>query len=483
MQRTSKRYETIVSNIKAKNNDIMERTLDISGCKATIIYIKQITDRAALSEYVIKPLAQYSGEHGLRASQLKNIVYADECMRDTDVNKVEQYVLDGMTVILLSSDTEYAVINMRKVDKRAIPEPDTMYTLRGPKDSFIENLDTNLSLIRYRLKNSNLRVDMLEVGERTKTAVAVLYFEDIANDTCVNEVKKRISNISIDGMASSGELESFLLNKKMSIFPQTGITERSDMACGALLEGKVIIIADGSPWVLIAPKVFSEFLWACDDFYQNKFFSTMMRLLRVISLILTFMVSSLYVGIVSYHNDVLPADYMIAIAQARSRVPFNALLEVLLIEIIVELIRESLVRVPSKIGTAIGIVGAIIIGQAAVAAGIFSPLLLIVVSLSLMSSFVPADFTLVDAFRVLKFFLILATGFFGFFGFTLVILLLLAKLVSINTFGVPYMAPAAPFNSKDFGKSIFYSKSMAPTRPAYLRTKDNTRTNVNKKGK
>lgn len=483
MHKSGKRHETIISNIRNKSMDVMERTLNVGGSKATILYIRQLTDRAALSEHVIRPLVQYDGEHGVKASQLTDIIYADECMLDTDVNQIEQYVLQGMAVILIPSDTEYAVINMRKVDKRAIPEPDTMYTLRGPKDSFIESLDTNLSLIRYRLKNANLKVDMLEVGERSKTSVAVLYFEDIANATCVSEVKKRISNINIDGFASSGELEAFLLNKKMSIFPQTGITERSDMACGALLEGKVIIIMDGNPWVLIAPKLFSEFLWACDDFYQNKFFGVLMRMLRVLSLMLTFMVSSLYVGIVSFHNDVLPADYMIAIAQARARVPFNALIEVLLIEIIAELIRESLVRVPNKIGAAIGIVGAIIIGQAAVSAGVFSPLLLIVVSLSLISSFVPADFTLIDAFRVLKFVLILATGFFGFFGFTLVILMLLANLVSINTFGSPYMAPAAPFIGKDFLKSVFYSKSMAPTRPAYLRTKDNTRTNVKNKGK
>jgi spore germination protein KA/spore germination protein len=170
---------------------------------------------------------------------------------------------------------------------------------------------------------------------------------------------------------------------------------------------------------------------------------------------------------------------MIAIAQARAKVPFSALIEVLLIELIAELIRESLIRVPSKIGTAIGIVGAIIIGQAAVAAGVFSPLILIVISMSLIASFVPSDYTIIDPFRVLKFVLILATGAFGFHGFTLVIFLVLAQLVSINTFGVPYMAPMAPFHFKDFIKSVFYSKSMAPTRPAFLRTKDKTRTSAN----
>ena len=206
-----------------------------------------------------------------------------------------------------------------------------------------------------------------------------------------------------------------------------------------------------------------------------------MRVLRVLSLGLSFVVSSLYVAIVSFHNDFLPGSYMIAIAQSRAKVPFNALVEVILIELIGELIRESLVRVPSKIGTAIGIVGAIIIGQAAVAAGVFSPLLLIVISLSLIASFIPADYTIVDPFRVLKFLLIIASGTFGLHGFTLVIVLVLSQLVSINTFGVPYMAPAAPFHFKDFLKSIIYSKANAPLRPHFLKNKDTTRAPINKK--
>jgi spore germination protein KA/spore germination protein len=358
-----------------------------------------------------------------------------------------------------------------------------MYTLRGPKDAFIEDVDSNLSLIRSRLKNENLRIDWQEVGQRTKTPVAVIYFEDIANNTCVSEIKKRIGAIDIDGLSSSGQLQDFLLNKNTNLFPQMGVTERSDMACGALLEGKVIVLMDGSCWALIGPKVFTEYLWASDDFYLNKFFGTFLRILRVIALNLSFIVSSLYVAVISFHQDVLPSNYVISIAQSRSQVPFNPLIEVILIELIAELIRESLIRVPTKIGTAIGIVGAIIIGQAAVAAGVFSPLLLIVVSLSLISSFVPADYTIINPFRVLKFILIIATGIFGFLGFTLVIMIILANLVSINTFGVPYMSPAAPFNLKDFLRSVLYSKTFAKTRPGFLRTKDKYRSKPDNKEK
>jgi len=484
MQSSNLRYEKILNRINNKSMDVSERKLSFKSGTISILFIKQITDRAALSDLVVKPLMQHSTDTQIKAADaIDRIVYVDNCMLETDDTKIESCLLDGYTILLFSSDAAYVVLDIKKVEKRAIPEPETMYTIRGPKDAFIEDLDTNLSLVRSRLRNESLRVDQMEVGQRTKTPIAVLYFEDVANNTCVNEIKKRIGDIDIDGLSSSGELQTFLLNRKINLFPQMGITERADMTCGALLEGKVVVIMDGSCWALIAPKVFSEYLWASDDFYLNKFFGTFLRILRVIALNLSFIVSSLYVAVISFHQDVLPSSYVISIAQSRSQVPFNPLIEVILIELIAELIRESLIRVPTKIGTAIGIVGAIIIGQAAVAAGVFSPLLLIVVSLSLISSFVPADYTIIDPFRVLKFFLIIATGTFGFLGFTLVILIILANLVSLNTFGVPYMAPATPFNFKDFIKSVVYSKRMAPKRPAYLRTKDKFRAKPNIKNK
>lgn len=479
MQRPDKGYENLVTRIKSSNLSLGERQFEMGSESVTIFYIKQLTDRAALSDQIIKPMMLYG--KALTASEAANVVFADDYFAGKDESKIEQYILNGMTVILFSGDAEYAVVNLRKVEKRGTAVPEMTYTIRGPRDSFVESLDSNLSLIRYRLKDKTLRIDSLEVGKRNKSAIAVIYFEDIANAACVAEIKKRINNINIDGLSSSGELQAFMLNSKASLFPQMGIIERSDMACAAILEGKVIVIMDGSPWVLVAPKVFSEYLWSCDDFYLNKYMGSLLRVLRVIALNLSFIVSSLYVAVVSYHNDVLSGHYMTAIAQARAKVPFTALLEVLLIEIIGELIRESLIRVPTKIGTAIGIVGAIIIGQAAVSAGIFSPLLLIVISLSLISSFVPSDYTVIDPFRVLKFLLIIATGTFGFYGFTLVIIFVLTQLVSINTFGVPYLSPYAPFNKKDFAKSIVYSKSMATHRPAFLRTKDNTRTPVKDK--
>ncbi|MFB0921210.1 MAG: spore germination protein, partial [Oscillospiraceae bacterium] len=331
--------------------------------------------------------------------------------------------------------------------------------------------------IRYRVKDKNTQIKMFEVGKRSKARVAVIYIGDIANDTVINEVQKRIQSIDVDGIGESGELQSFLLNSKKQLFPNMGLIERSDMAYHLLLDGKVIVLVDGSGLVLTAPRTFSEFFYSCDDRYDNKFFGMFMRFLRYSAIIIAFTGSSLYVAISSFHTDVLPGAYAIALAEMRVNVPFTSLVGTLIIEFIMELLRESLLRVPKQIGPAIGIVGAIVIGQAAIAAGIFSPLLLIIASVALLSSFVIPDNSLLNAFRILKFILLIFTGAMGFFGFSLVLTVVLAELVSLNSFGVPYLAPWAPFNFYDFIRTLITNSTINPKRPNYLRTKDQTRTN------
>jgi spore germination protein KA/spore germination protein len=403
------------------------------------------------------------------------IIYADNYILESDTSKIEDFVLSGMVVVLFSNDKKYIVINLKKVEQRSIPTPELTYTVRGARDCFTEDLDANLSMIRNRVKDKNMRIKNFDVGVRTKSRVAVIYVEDIANDTVVREVQKRIESIDVDGIGESGELQHFLLNKKLQLFPQMGLIERSDMATHSLLEGKVLVLIEGSGLALLAPKTFSEFFYSCDDRYDHKLFGLIMRMLRYIALGLALTGSSLFVAITSFHTDVLPTKYAISLAEMRVNVPFNALIGALLLEFIIELIREALLRVPKQIGSAIGIVGAIVIGQASMAAGIFSPLLLIIVAVSLLASFAIPDYTLMNPFRVLKLILLLFTGAIGFFGFTLVLTFILIELVSLNSFGVPYMAPWAPFNSRDFLGTLISDSTINPKRPNYLRTKDKTR--------
>lgn len=470
-------FEKIAADLIEKHPDFSQKTIPFQGGLLKLFYIAQLTDRAAFSENVVKPLILHcSAQKPINAKMAEEgILYADDCSIESDLAKIETFILDGMTVVLFSTDPQYLVVNLKKVAHRTVATPQLMYTLRGAQDCFVENLDDNLSLIRYRLKDKNLRIVILEAGRRTKTRIAVLYIQDIANDTVVNEVQKRIGSIDVDGIGESGELQSYLLNNKLQLFPTMGLLERSDMAFHALLEGKVLVVVDGSGIVLLAPKIFSEFLHSCDDRYDNKYYGLFMRIIRYIALSIAFTITSLYVAMVSFHSDALPSKYVIMLAEMHVDAPFTALIGALLIEFIVELLREAMLRVPKQIGPAVGIVGAIVIGQAAMAAGIFSPVLLIFAAVSLLASFAISDYSIMSPFRILKFILLLFTGTLGFYGFSLFLTFILAQIVSINSFGVPYLAPWAPFNLRDFLAEFIHNSTLEPQRPHYLRTKDTKR--------
>lgn len=470
--------EKIKESLDIKNHDIAERTIPFRRGTVKLFYIKQLTDRATLSETVIKPLVLHcaSEKKNLKARMTTDeIIFVDDCRVESDIRKIKTLILSGMVVIIFSTDVEYVVVNLRKVEHRSIPTPHLQYTIRGPQDCFTENLDVNLSLIRYRIKDENMQIKRFEVGKRTKSNVAVIYIEDIANDTVVKEIQKRIENIDVDGIGESGELEAYLLNSKNQFFPNMGLVERSDMAFHSLLEGKVLVLIDGSGVALLAPRTFSEFFHSCDDRYDNKYFGFFSRILRYAALFIAFTGSSFFVAFTSFHTDALPTNYVILLSEMRSNVPFSAFIGAVTIEFIMELLREALLRVPKQIGSAIGIVGAIVIGQAAIAAGVFSPLLLIIASVSLLASFAIPDYSLLNAFRVLKILLLIFTGALGFFGFSLLLTLILAQLVSMNSFGVPYMAPFAPFNFYDFKRSFIRNTTNDPKRPNYLRDKDKIR--------
>ncbi len=473
-----KAFEELVASIKDNDLDIAERSIPYKGGTVKLFYICQLTNRGALTDEVIKPLVvhcAYATSRLTARETVDGIIYADSCRIESDQDQILDFILSGMTVMLFSTDDDYVVVNLKKVEKRSIDTPQLTYTLRGPQDCFTESLETNLSLIRYRIKDPNLCIKHLVVGARTRTCVAVIYLKDVANDIAVNEIQKRIQNIDVDGIGESGELQSFLLNDKKMLFPQMGLIERSDMAFHSILEGKVIVLVDGSGIAIYAPKVFAEFFHSCDDRYDNKFFGAFSRILRYLSIAIGLTASSMYVALTSFHTEVLPSDYAIMLAQMRVKVPFSALVGTLIIEFIMELLREALLRVPKQIGPAIGIVGAIVIGQAAIAAGFFSAALLTIAAVSLLASFAIPDYTLVNPFRILKFGIILFTGAMGFFGFTLSIMLIISDLVSLNTFGVPYMAPFSPYRRRDFRGSLISRSDSDPYRPEYLNGKDKTR--------
>lgn len=474
-----KDFNNIVQSLTAKNIGYKERTVAFPGGVVKLFYIKQLIDTNALVEYILKPIVESASRFDLDAQKvMERVIFAEDLKLDRDEKKIENYLLEGNVIILFSNSSDYIVANIKKVEKRPVAEPELTYTQHSPRDCFVENLDTNLSLIRYRLKDKNIRFDELTVGKKTKTRIVVSYLEDTANPDIVTDIKRRIQAIDTDAIIDSGEVQNFLTNKKNSLLPQMGTIERSDDATERILEGRVLILVDGSNLALSAPRIMTEFLYSCDDRYDNRYFGIFMRLLRYAAFFISFTFSAFYIGMEAFHSDAMPASYILLLAQMRSKVPFSALVGVIILEFIVELLREALVRVPKQIGPAIGIVGAIIIGQAAIAAGLFTPVLLIIVSLELLASFAIPDYTLMNTFRILKILIIALTGMLGFFGFTLGIILILAKLASTDAFGVPYLAPYAPFNWYDFKRTIIFSRATTAKRQQYLRTQNDARSKV-----
>lgn len=462
-----------IQELSQTNLGISIRKLTVANLDIYILNIAEICDKDSISNNIIKPLLQYNKNEPLTIETIANsIIYVNSISMGSDENMIIDNILKGMAIILIPEEEQYIIADTLQASKREIQTPELEGTLRGPKDCFTENFESNLSLIRYRIKDPELRIDNFIIGKRTKTSVSVIYINNLANPEHVNEITKQLQSISIDGIIDTGYIQKFLRKSPLNLFPQMGVIERSDLACISILEGKTCIVIEGSNLVLSAPKVFVDFFNSSEDAFDNIYFGMFNKFIRMVALMISLASSALYVAIVGFHSDILPVSYIMILASSRGAVPFNAVLEASLLEFVSEILREASVRLPKRIGSAIGIVGTIVIGQAAVSAGLVSPLMVIIVSLSTMCSFVAADFTIMNPIRVLKFLLIFMTAFLGLFGFIIGITFILVNLLSTSSFGVPYGAPVAPLNLRDLKSYLLSDVALSKKRPRFLRTKN-----------
>lgn len=471
-----KNHIAIVKELKNNITDMISRKLNIKYKEIYILYIPQISNEDSISENIIKPLLQYSWEEPPTAEIIMNsIIYIGNVILDDDENKITDYILAGKSVIIISECSEYIVANTLKLEKRSVQAPEIEASVRSPREAFTECLDSNLSLIRHRIKDSSLKIDYSTVGVRTKTSVALTYLQDVANPKYVTEIKKRLCEIKVDGILESGYIQKIISNKSSTFFSQIGICERSDSACASILEGRICILVDGSNLALIVPKGLIEFLDAGDDHYDNTFLGAFLKFVRFFALIISLTLSSLYVIVVSYHPEFLPSQYILILASSRVQVPINSVTEAIMMELILELLREASLRLPKQISSSIGIVGTIVIGQAAVFAGIVSPLMVIIVALASISSYAVPDYTFMGPIRILKFLVLFLSAIFGLFGFIMGLNIIAIKLASITSFGIPFTAPVSPFNFKDIKNYFTSNVLLNEERPDFLNTKDKRR--------
>ncbi|MFD2613795.1 spore germination protein [Paenibacillus gansuensis] len=378
-------------------------------------------------------------------------------------------ILGGDTAILLEGEREVILLGLRGPSTRSIAEPETESVVRGPREGFIENLRTNTSMLRRKLRTPHLKMKPFVLGKQTNTNIVISYMDQIADPAIVEEVERRLHKIEIDAILESAYVEELIQDSTYSPFPQIQITERPDTVAASLLEGRVAIFVDGTPFVLIVPTVFWQYMQASEDYYERFWVTSIIRVLRYILLLLSLTTPALYVAITTFHQDLIPTSLMLSIAAAREAIPFPAVIEALLMEIIFESLREAGVRLPKAVGSALGILGALVIGQAAVTAGIVSAPVVIVVSLTGIASFAIPRYNAAIAVRLLRFPIMFLGAIFGIYGILLGLFILLGHLANLRSFGIPYLAPAAPLTLRDMKDTIIRAPiHMMHKRPKFM---------------
>ena len=387
------------------------------------------------------------------------------------VDEVVTAMLNGSIAIAMRSYSFIIVIEMGNTQYRQIAEPTSQTVIRGPKDSFVESISTNQSLIRRRIRNQNLTFEEFIIGNDTKTKVDLVYVKGIANEKIVAEIRTRLNKINVSAVFESANIEDLIADKTFTLFPLALNTERPDTVAGNLMEGKMGIIVDGSPFVLLVPAVFTDFFVSSEDYYHHFFVSSFIRILRYVAFMIVLITPAAYVGLLTFNQEMIPTDLLISIIAQRQGVPFPAFVEVFIMEFTFEILREAGLRMPRAVGMTVSIVGALVIGQAAVEAGLISNIMVIIVAITGTANFVAPVYSLSAATRMLRFILIIMSAFFGLYAILLGLVLMVTHLASLRSFGVPYLAPVAPLNLKAkkdvFVLSPYWSMKR---RPSYLRS-------------
>ena len=432
--------------------DVVHRHLSIAGVDAYLVYVDSMIDRELIEGDFLRDLmyglkkipeqdpVEFIQTTALTTADSKLLTVFDEAIIEA---------LSGNTVLFLDGSQKALMISSKKFPLRGVQAAESESVVRGPKDSFTESMRWNTVLIRRRIRDSRLKSIQKRIGERSKTDVALMYMEGIARPEFVRDMKERLESFQIDGIFDCGTVEQLTEKKWYSPFPQFQTTERPDKTASALLEGRAVLVVDNSPLVLLLPTTLNCFFQAADDYYNRWGIVCFVRAIRYLAAFIATAFPGFYIGVVCFHPEMLPTSLELSFAAAREGVPFPVPVEVLLLELSFELLREAGIRLPGPMGSALGIVGGLIIGQAAVDAHIVSPIVVIVVALTALASFTIPNEGFASAFRLVKFYLILLAAFLGVYGVILGFLSVWIHLASLESFGIPYLMPYVASHADD----------------------------------
>lgn len=454
--------------------DIVYREF-FAGCNMCLVYIDNITNSVAIEESILTNLMNRSDMHGdgneFIDRSLLEVVSVKDVKKIYTFQEVINAILSGDTVILCDEADSALQASTKGFPTRGVGSVKTEVSVLGPKDAFNESIAVNIVLIRRRIKNTKLKLKRMKIGTGTKTDIAVMYMEGIVNNEILKNVEKSLENVDIDGVYDSGYIEQLIEKEFTSPFPQIQITERPDKTASSLMEGRIAVVVDNSPYVILLPAPLNEFFQSADDYYERWEIMSFIRFMRYVGAFLAISLPGLFIALAVYNPSVLPVSLALKIAGSRQNIPFPTAAEMLVMEIAFELLIEAGIRLPSPVSSTIGIAGGIIIGQAAVEAGIVSPMIIIISALTAICTYVIPNTSVTAGIRIFKYIIIFTSSFFGLFGFWIGILLLLIHLSSIKTFGIPYLYPfcsASENGYSDLKDSIFrLPLFMIKKRPVY----------------
>ena len=474
-----------VQAILQSPEDLVVREFTVGTDKRIFVLICMdgLVDQKVVNESIIHPLQARYAEQS--TSNSGNAFLADverDALAAFDIERVSSLddallsILSGDTALFADGSTHAVIIGSRGYKTRPVQEPQTETIIRGPREAFTEDLRMNTALMRRRLRDPRLRFDSHRLGRRSKRDIVVVYIEGIVNPKLTEELTRRIKSIDIDDIEGSGYVEQFVADSFLSPFPLILNTERPDKMSAAVLQGRIGVLVDGDPFGLILPITFDSCIQSPEDYYQHWLVSSLTRVLRMFAAFLATFLPALYIALLEYHHGMLPTKLAFSIAGAREGVPFPAVIEAFAMEATLELLREAGLRLPKPIGQTIGIVGGLVIGEAAVTAGIVSPIMVIVVAITAIASFSLPSYSFAISLRVMRFLVMLAASVLGLYGIVLAYIIINVHIVNLRSFGVPYSTPFAPTFYGDWKDLILRAPiTMMKSRPTLTQPRNKTR--------
>lgn len=441
-----------------------------------VVFLETVSSGNKVNDYILKNLSSFGSFKNTRKIDINSLIPGPNTKEIKNLDEIEYFITNGFTIVI--RDNTVLGIETRADINRGIPTPDTEPAPNGPKDAFTENYQINLGLIKKRLKSNKLKTEEFTIGRKTLTKVGLLYFADIAEDKTIQLVIDKLNKIDIDGILDSSMIGQLITKEDKTHFPTYVITERPDFVSKALLEGKIVIMVDTSPFALILPAFFIDFINpGIDSYHKNKNIN-FLKILRFVCFFLSMSVPAIYIALVNYNQETIPTTLLVSFSIQRDGVPFPSIVEVLIMLFICEMLRESDLRFPNAYGSAISILGALVLGDAAVSAGIVSPITIIIIALTFMASLIFTEIEVSNALRNLRFIFLFAAVFYGILGLVFASLYFLIRINKIHSFGKPYFYPLTPFD-----KTYFFKTAMKwPIRKEVKRSSMLTKINETKQG-